>query len=406
MTSHNYRWALGLTLAFLHINVGSAATSADPLTARLDAVLKRAIDEHRIVGTVVIVAENGKVVYQRAAGFADREAHRPMRETDIFRLASMTKPIVSSAIMELIQQGKLKLEDPITHWIPYFHPRLPNGESPVITIKQLLTHTAGLSYGVKDHSDVQTPGITMDERLQRIADLPLIYSPGTQWSYSYAIDVLGGVVAKVTGLSLADAVRLLVTDPLKMKDTGFTVSDRSRLTTQYANGYAVIEHAAEPVRASEHQDVHALGVFGPDDFTLTPLTILSHEQFPSGGGGMAATAGDYMKFLESLRMGDSKVLNQSTVASMMTNQIGDLQSPTLGSGWGFGFGGAVLKNSSEAKTPQLPHTWFWAGASGTSFFVDPASKISVVALTNTTPEGGSGPYTLEVRDAIYGKTAP
>jgi CubicO group peptidase (beta-lactamase class C family) len=121
---------------------------------------------------------------------------------------------------------------------------------------------------------------------------------------------------------------------------------------------------------------------------------------------MVGTAADYLRFLEALRNGGSPVLNAGTVQSMMSNHIGALQSPALGPGWGFGFAGAVLQDSKAAKTPQLPGTWLWAGAFGNSFFVDPASKISVVALTNTTPEGAEGPFTLEVRDAVYGKGQP
>jgi CubicO group peptidase (beta-lactamase class C family) len=387
-----------------------AADSVDPMATRLDHVIDRAIAEQRLVGAVIIVAKDGKTVYHRAAGFSDREAGRPMDQTAIFRLASMTKPIVSSAVMVLVHQGKLTLYDPVTKWLPNFRPQLPNGQKPIITIAQLLTHTAGLAYhsspktgrATKVALDADAPSLSMDERLRRIGSVELLSTPGTQWSYSYAIDVLGAVISKVTGRQFADAVSDLVTKPLSMPDTGFSISDRARLATPYANGYAISPRQSGPVRATESQHIHADGTFGPDDFDLSPSRAFVSESFPSGGGGMVGTAGDYIQFLNGLTNGNGAVFSPDTVELMMSNQIGDITSPVLGPGWGFGYGGAVLIDSKAANTPQAPGTWLWAGAWGNSFFVDRASKISVVALTNTTPEGAEGPFIIELRDAIYG----
>jgi CubicO group peptidase (beta-lactamase class C family) len=169
-----------------------AASSVDALASRLDGVVNRAIDEHRIVGTVVLVAKDGNIVYHRAAGFSDREAQQPMTEAAIFRLASMTKPIVSATVLALVQQGRLTLDDPVTKWLPEFRPKMANGRTPLITIRQLLTHTAGLSYHPSSHSgrsgdkpiDIDEPGLPMEERLRRIGRLELLFQPGTQWSYS------------------------------------------------------------------------------------------------------------------------------------------------------------------------------------------------------------------------------
>ena len=187
----------------------------------VDEAIDRALSEKRIVGTVVQVALGGELVYGRAAGFADRKQKRTMAETLLFRLASVTKPIVSTAALALVSQGKLSLNDPVTHWLPAFRPKLTNGQDAEITIRQLMTHTAGLTYrffqedqgtyeraGVSDEMDWSE--ISLEENLQRLASAPLLYEPGNMWRYSIATDVLGAVIEKVTGMSLREAVQTLL----------------------------------------------------------------------------------------------------------------------------------------------------------------------------------------------------
>ncbi|PTL79476.1 serine hydrolase [Vitiosangium sp. GDMCC 1.1324] len=372
------------------------------IAARLDGVIDRAIAEKRIVGTVVVVAKDGKVIYQRAAGLADREAGRPMKENELFRLASMSKPIVSVAALALVDQHKLKLEDPVAKWIPAFKPKLADGSEPVITVRHLLTHTAGLTYGFAESEQgpyhkagvsdgLDESGITLDENLRRIASVPLSYEPGKRWGYSVATDVLGAVVAKAGGAPLPRVVERLVTGPLGLPDTGFSVKDVKRLATPYSDG------KPEPVRMGKEH----VAVFNGGGVHFAPGRALNPRAFPSGGAGMVGTAGDYVKFLETLRKGGTPVLTASTVEQLSTAQVGP-EAETQGPGWGFGFVGAVLVDPAKAHSPQSAGTYQWGGAYGHNWFVDPTRGLTVVALTNTAFEGMAGAFTISVRDALYG----
>jgi CubicO group peptidase (beta-lactamase class C family) len=223
----------------------ACADSPDPLLAkRVDAVVDSAIADQRLVGTVVLVLRDGQLVYHRAAGLADREAGRPMTEDTIFRLASVTKPLVSAAAMHLVEQGRLGLDDPVSRWLPDFNPKLADGTTPVITVSQLLNHTAGLSYGFLESTrgpyrtagvsdGLGEPEISFAENLKRIASVPLSYPPGKGWQYSMATDVLGAVLEQASGQSLPVLMRESVTGPLGLTDTGFSVTDIKRLSAAY-----------------------------------------------------------------------------------------------------------------------------------------------------------------------------
>ena len=216
-----------------------------PTFDTLDTVITQAVQEERIVGTVVLVAHHGQIVYQRAAGWADREAKKPMQPDTIFRLSSVTKPMVTAAAMRLEEEGRLPLQAPVTRWLPDFRPRAPQAAQatqtetaeprrPTITIEQLITHTSGLSYSFMEDrnspyarakvSDGLNMDISLAENLKRLGSVPLVYEPGKGWRYSLSIDVLGGVMEAETHQSLPDIVRETVTGPLGMKDTGFAVT--------------------------------------------------------------------------------------------------------------------------------------------------------------------------------------
>jgi CubicO group peptidase (beta-lactamase class C family) len=379
------------------------ATADDAsLAQRLDAAIDQAIAQERIVGAVVLVARNGELVYRRAAGYADREAGVMMRENAIFRLASMTKPIVSAAALALADAGKLGLDDPVTRWIPNFSPRLPDGREPVITVRQLLTHTAGLSYtflepedgpyhraGISDGLDQSVPGI--DENLRRLESVPLMFAPGSRWHYSLATDVLGEIVARAGEGTLPEVVFQRVTGPLRMSDTGFAPIDAARLVRAYADG------DARPTRMG---DPHAMP-FGASKLVYSPARIFNNKIYPSGGAGMVGTAFDYLRFLESLRTGGRPILRAATAEAMTRNAVGDLLVPLGSDGWGFGLGVAVLKDPRPSHARQGAGTWLWGGVYGTNFFVDPAAALTVVMMTNTAVAGSGGPFPDAVRDAIY-----
>ncbi|MBB6020245.1 CubicO group peptidase (beta-lactamase class C family) [Paenibacillus sp. JGP012] len=369
----------------------------------VNAVINRTLEEKRIVGAVVQISKGGELVYSRPAGWADREQQRPMQEDALFRYASVTKPVVSTAALVLISKGRLHLDDPVEKWLPGFCPKLPNGQHTSITIQQLMTHTAGLTYrffqeeggtyalaGVSD--GMELAGITLEENLRRLASAPLLYKPGTMWRYSIATDVLGAVIEKVTAMPLREAVQLLVTHPLFMMDTDFSPVDIDRLTTAYADG------EEEPRRLHELDSVPFLE--GTAGFLLSPDRFADQSAYPSGGAGMIGSAGDFLKLLEVLRQGGHPILPRNLVTEMTTNQIGDLAMPYW-PGRGFGLGFTLLKDPAAANTPESPGTWRMGGTYGHSWFVDPSEELSVVAFTNTAIEGMSGRFTTELCESVY-----
>ena len=369
--------------------------------SRIDGAIDRAITEKRIVGAVVLVSHDGKLVYQRAAGLADRESKRPMQINSVFRLASVSKPIVSAAALALVDQGKLSLDDPVTKWLPDFRPKLASGAAPTITVRQLLTHTSGLGYkfaekpgtayyqaGVSDGFDELR--ISLNENLQRLATVPLFNRPGEAFRYGLSIDVLGAVLEKASGKALPQAVAELVTQPLGLRDTAFWAKEPARLAVPYHDS------KPEPARMD---DPYSMPFGEGGRMTYSPSRALDAKAYPSGGAGMVGTAPDVMRLLETIRAGGKPILKAETAASMMRNQIGSLTG--LGPGVGFGFGGAVVVDPASAQTPQSPGTWQWGGVYGHSWFVDPERKLTVVALTNTALEGMWGKFTTDVRDAVY-----
>lgn len=400
--------ASALALAFAAALAAPAAPAGDAaptLQTRVDAVIDQAIAEQRIVGAVVLVSVDGKVVYQRAAGLADREAGRPMRRDTVFRLASVTKPIVSAAAMRLVERGELSLDDAVTRWLPDFRPRLPDGSQPTITVRQLLTHTSGLSYrlmeppgGPYDRLDISDgldqPGLSLDENLRRLAQAPLAYEPGTSWRYSLSLDVLGAVIERAAGRPLPDVVRETVTAPLGLKRAGFKADHAEELATPY------FDARPQPQRMWDGVDVPIGGAVA----RFAPSRILDARSYPSGGAGMVATADEVLTFLEAVRQGGRPILSPATVQAMTTDQVGP-QAQTQGPGWGFGYGWAVLVDPALAKSPQSAGTYQWGGAYGHSWFVDPARRLTVVAMTNTAFEGMNGRFTTDLRNAVY-ESAP
>lgn len=376
---------------------------------RIDEAIDKALHARRIVGAVVLVNQNGKPVYRRAAGLADREAGRPMTQDTLFRLASVSKPIVSAAAMVLVGQGRLGLDDPVDRWLPVFRPTLPDGGPACITVRQLLTHTAGLGYrfleadatgpyaaaGVSDGMD--RSAITLAENLRRIATVPLLYAPGTAWGYSLAIDVLGAVIERVCSSGLPEAVHALVTQPLSLYDTGFHTADAQRLAAVYVDRDGSDgSDGATPRRMQAPETVAPFeGVVG---IAFDPMRALDADAFASGGAGMVGSAGDFLRLLEALRTGGAPLLPPGLSAEMGRNQTGAMGPPDA-PGYGFGLGFSVLRDPRAASSPESPGTWRWGGAYGHSWFVDPLRQLSVVAFTNTLYEGMSGRFVSDLRDA-------
>ncbi|POD91497.1 serine hydrolase domain-containing protein [Pectobacterium odoriferum] len=378
------------------------------MTKRLDDVIDQAVAEHRIVGGVVFVSHDGENIYHRAAGLADRETNTPMREDSIFRLASVTKPLVSAAAMQLVEEGRLSLDVPVTRYLPTFRPRLSDGTEPVITLHHLLSHTSGLGYRflLPEDSDyhrlnvsdgLDQPGLDIDTNMERLCAAKLLFAPGERWNYSLAIDVLGAVLEKVEGQCLGEIMRKRITGPLSLNDTGFEATDLTRLVKPYAGG------KPESVEITEGMSV-PLDIPGfQGGVTFAPGRIFNSASYHSGGAGMVSTAGDIMRFLDVVRTGGSPLLMSETVHAMVQNHVG-VVAQTQGPGWGFGYGWAVLADDTHSDSPQGKGTLQWGGVYGHYWFIDPVNKLSVVALTNTAFEGMSGSFPFAVRDAVYGRS--
>ena len=369
--------------------------SADRLT-RIDRLLQRYVDEDRIGGAVALVLRDGQRVYERAVGWSDKEAGRRMAADSIFRIASQTKAITSVAILSLVEEGKIGLTDPVSRFIPAFAKttvavRNDTGVIFVparrpINIRDLLTHTSGISYGTQ--GDVaalyEAKGLgpaaglgwyTADksepicETMERLASLPFVAQPGEAWVYGYSIDVLGCVVERASGLPLDQFVRTRITEPLGMKDTHFflPVEQRDRLATVYSSG-----SDGRITRAPEGSKGQGAYVDGP------------RRSF-AGGAGLLSTARDYSRFLEMIRnhgaLGSVRILAPRTVDLMTSNQVGSLHS-TTGLGFGLGF---ETTDRFGANGMDSQGAFGWGGAYGSVYRVDPRAHLVMVLMIQLMP---------------------
>jgi len=391
--------------AFIAATAALTAQTAKPRTAvsstallpaerveRIDRALQRYVDENRIGGAVALVLRDGQPVYERAVGWSDKEAGRRMTTDTIFRIASQTKAITSTAILSLVEEGKLTLTDPVGRVIPQFaKTTVASGGSIVpatraITIRDLLTHTAGISYGTEPAiaSQYEAKGLgpaaglgwyTADKdepvcaTMERLATLPFIAQPGEQWVYGYNTDILGCVVERASGMSLDAFVKTRITDPLRMTDTQFFLSaaQRNRLAAVYASGDdALIRRAPDGPRGQGNY------VDGP------------RRSF-SGGAGLLSTARDYGRFLEMIRRGGEldgvRILAPRTVRLMTTNQVGTLHSAT-GLGFGLGF---ETTDRYGANGMDSEGAFGWGGAYGSVYRVDPEAKLVMVLMIQLLP---------------------
>jgi CubicO group peptidase (beta-lactamase class C family) len=383
--------------------------------ARVHQLLEEASNQKRIAGAVGLVIRNGKLAYLDAVGMQDVEAAIPMTPASIFRIASMTKPITSAGVMILADAGMLDLSDPLSKYLPEFkfpvvaRPRPgPDGKPrpgkslddyqivPAyrpITLRDLLTHTAGFTYRLFDHP-VFTPmyahagicdGITqcehtLDENVRRLAGMPLLNQPGTAWQYGLSTDVLGRVIEVVTGKSLAEFLEERLFRPLKMFDTQFVLpeSKRARLAALYEPG-----PDKTIVRSAEGPIVRGALVYSPD------LPYRPTPGYFSGGAGLVATAGDYARFLQMLlnrgELDGVQILTPSSVDAMTRDQIGGL-NVTMGTGGdGFGYGFGIVRRSREGKGEDSPGTFSWGGIYHTHFWVDPQRELIGIVLTQIYP---------------------
>jgi CubicO group peptidase (beta-lactamase class C family) len=374
------------------------ADLASDRVARIDNALQRYVDEGRVGGIVGLVLQDGKTVYEHAFGWRDKEAGRKMTTDTVFRIASQTKAITSVAILSLMEEGKIGLNDPAGRYISTFaKTTVAVGMGPdattvpakrPITIRDLLTHTAGISYGTNPSvaGQYEQKGLgpaagygwyTADKdepictTMERLGTLPFVSQPGEAWVYGYNTDVLGCIAERVSGMRLDELIRTRITGPLGMKDTEFFLpaAQRERLAAVYSIANGMLTRAPDGARGQGHY------VDGP------------HRSF-AGGAGLLSTAHDYARFLEMIRNGGAldgaRVLSPRTVDLMTTNQVGALHSPS-GLGWGLGF---ETTDRYGANGMDSVGSFGWGGAYGSIYRVDPKAHLVMVMMVQMLPNPG------------------
>lgn len=373
------------------------------LQNKLDDMFMSYVEQHILVGADIAVIHDGEQIYRRSWGWKDRENAVRMTSGSIFRYASLTKIIVSAVALRLNELRIINLDAPVTRYLPDFRPALLSGETPGITVRQLMTHMAGLTYGFLQEQDgsyrragvsdgLDGAGISNAENIRRISSLPLSYTPGERWGYSVATDVLGAVLEGATENDLETLVRHYVTRPLEMENTNFMPCGWEKVAIPYRDG------TPTPVRMQADEWI----AVGPESAAhFEPYRACAAGTGNSGGAGLFGTVDDYVRFLEAIRRRGNPILTAASVQELITNAVGSLNVTPPGPGWGFGLGVAVLLDPVLAHTPQAKGTWHWSGAYGNYWFVDPIRKLTVVMLTNTAFAGMAGEVPDNLRDCVY-----
>jgi CubicO group peptidase (beta-lactamase class C family) len=372
---------------------------------RLSAALKERIASGHIPGAVALVARHGKVAYHQGFGRLDPAADKPMGTDAIFRIYSMTKAIVSVAVMMLWEEGRLLLSDPIGKYIPAFNQTMvginsgglyarTDAERP-ITIQDLLRHTSGLTYEFRGDSPIHETYTkarigrldqTNADQADALAGLPLLHQPGTVWEYSRSTDVLGRLVEVISGQTLGTFLSERILTPLGMTSSGFSVP------------HARHDRVAEPFLKDPENGI---------DVAL--FDVREPAMFESGGGGMVATAMDYARFLAMMlgngRLGSTRLLGRKTVELMTSDHLGTItgSADLLPPGHGFGLGFAVRTQPGMAPFPGSVGNYYWGGVAGTTFWVDPTERLYAVLMIQAPLQREH--YRLLFRDMVYAAIA-
>lgn len=382
---------------------------------RIDAWMRAYVESGRLAGLSVSVLRGDKTAFFRAHGHADLARERPFSADTLTRIYSMTKPLTSLAVMMLYEEGRFQLDDPVARFLPEFgQMRVATGGNRarleteparrLITIHDLLTHTSGLTYGFMEATlvdalyrqneiDFQTSTLPLGELVARLAQQPLLAQPGAEWNYSVATDVLGHLVAVVSGLNFADFMRERILRPLGLHDTDFFVAPDKR--ERFAANYAL-------------DRTGSLRLY--DDSVGS--RFLEPPPLASGGGGLVSTAGDYLRFCRLiLNLGELdgvRLLGRKSVALMLMNHLpGDLASmgqPRFAessyAGIGFGLGFSVMLDPARAQILGTPGEVSWGGVASTSFWIDPDEDMAVVLLAQLVPSSAL-PLRRELRVLTY-----
>jgi CubicO group peptidase (beta-lactamase class C family) len=372
----------------------SAGMSAERLD-RIDAMCREAVKNGEVPGIVALVARHGKIVFHEAYGMADNPTGRKMKKDDIFRIASQSKAITSTAVMMLWEEGKFRLDDPISDFIPEFkdptvlttfsyrdtsYTSVPANQE--ITIRHLLTHTSGIGYGVIDGDErfrmiyekagitdlFTTENISIEESVKKLARLPLHHNPGEKFTYSEGLDVLGYFVEIVSGMPFDEFLRKRLFDPLGMDDTGFYLPDAK---------------AGRLVSVQEKENGE--WVRYPVTFYDPDYPIKGARRFFSGGAGLCSTAKDYATFLQMYLNGGElngvRILSRTTIQSIMSNQTGDLFGGVT-EYYGLAFG-VITIEGQDAGGQGSEGTFSWGGYFNTEYFADPVEETMGVIMKQT-----------------------
>lgn len=392
------RAIIGVLLAILATGLGakelpiakpeSVGMSSERL-ARIAPAMQRYIDEDLTPGIITAIVRKGKLVHFEVQGDMDVEAGKAMQPDAIFRIASMTKPIASVALMMLWEEGHFQLRDPVSKFIPAFGEvkvsttgdasgetgELVEPNRP-ITIRDMLTHTSGLAnnyFGNVEAYRATTRGAKDNEELiAKLASMPLNYHPGEAWQYSAATDVVGHLVEVISGQNLDDFLRERIFEPLDMPDTHFYMeADKAdRLTAQYTPGDSMKITLQDPGSAESR-------------WISGPKTLFR------GAGGLASTARDYLRFQQMMLNGGElngvRLLAPSTVSLILENHTGDLDLWLAGPGMGFGLGYGVVVDRGAAATPLSEGAGYWGGAYCTISWLDPEQELVAVLMTQVRP---------------------
>ncbi|MDP1571159.1 MAG: serine hydrolase domain-containing protein [Vicinamibacterales bacterium] len=371
---------------------------------RLSSAMQRAVNDGELAGLVTLVAHRGRIAHHEAFGHLDREAGVAMGRDAIFRIASMTKPVTSVAAMMLMEEGRLLLNDPVRKFLPAFEQTTVMGATPgdrvaarrPITVRDLLTHTAGVSYGTgplealyKQHDlyywYFAHRAEPIGETMTRLAALPFAAQPGERWVYGFGTDILGAVVEQASGQTLDAFFEERIFAPLGMRDTSFYLppEKRSRLAAVYSSDADGLTRAPE-------------AWIGQGDYVEGP------RQSFSGGAGLLSTAGDYARFLQMLLNGGelegARLLSPTTVALMTSDHVGTLYDTSGGLGFGLGF--ETVEHVGRAGRPSSAGEYSWAGAYFTEFWVDPAHEVVAVFMAQLLP-ARSVPVRDRFRALVY-----
>ncbi|HEY4110092.1 serine hydrolase domain-containing protein, partial [Puia sp.] len=379
--------------------------------ARIDSFVNGYISKGWVNGVVTLVVKNGHVVQYKGYGYADKEANKPMRRDDLFRIASQTKAIVSVGIMQLFEQGKFYLDEPISDFLPAFkNMKVVDKFNPAdssyttvpakkpITFRHLLTHTSGLDYsgiGTKEGraiyakagipSGLGTVDLDLKTTMEKLGGLPLINQPGEKWMYSLSVDVLGCLIEVISGKNLEDYLVDNVFRPLGMNDTRFNIpaGKAGRLTKVYTEDS--LEHVVPWTK---------------ERTTIDPGYPLAHKRYFSGGAGLTSTAWDYAVFLQMMLSGGTyngaRILSPRTVQLMTSGQLSFL----FNGADNFGLGFEITSPLSAAREVRGEGTFSWGGFFGTTYWADPANHVVCLIMTQQTPNS-HGDFEHRLEQVIY-----